>query len=472
MASPGGVAAGLLGSAASEAAAFAAGLAIGPALAPEIEFLRNEAWDAVRSKALDPATAAAAAAENFASYDAMQQQAAYGGMASALFQYLYDVTLTAPGTGELLTMLRRGTISGADFTHGLRKAKLEPRWDDALRQLQVVLLTPGELANARQQGFIDQARQESEAALQGVTTDRADIQFQLSGLPPGVDVGQRAANRALIDRATFNQIVREGHTKTKYEDLLWEMRHPVLSAPEFATLHLKGWISEQAMNDGGALTGFTPEQMHQLYLARGRPATVHQIHIGYARGGSLAGAADEKDAIQTAVQQSDIRPEYGELLYAGRYTLPTPFVMRTLTQTKVWSEAKAATRLKQAGWIPQDADEAAAAWAGGSTTGAAADPHVTKADNQLWTSVHSSYVKDRTDDAEATTALTLIGVASGAIPEVLARWQAEREIQRAGLSAAQIKKAYSEGTFPKDEATARLVELGWSAADAGVYLGE
>ena len=55
---------------------------------------------------------------------------------------------------------------------------------------------------------------------------------------------------------------------------------------------------------------------------------------------------------------------------------------------------------------------------------------------------------------------------------MLALWQEERELVRAGLTAAQIKKAYSEATFTKDEATARLVELQWSAADAAVYLGE
>jgi hypothetical protein len=81
-------------------------------------------------------------------------------------------------------------------------------------------------------------------------------------------------------------------------------------------------------------------------------------------------------------------------------------------------------------------------------------------------------VKDRTDDALAETTLATIGVPSSARAEVLTLWQAERDLQRAGLSAAQIKKAFGEATFTQDEAVARLVELGWSAADAGVYLGE
>jgi hypothetical protein len=108
-------------------------------------------------------------------------------------------------------------------------------------------------------------------------------------------------------------------------------------------------------------------------------------------------------------------------------------------------------------------------WSGGGTS---ADPHVTKAQNQLWTATHSSYVKDRSTDAEAQSTLGTLGVAATAIPAVLRLWQAERALVRAGLTAAQIKKAYSEATFTQPEAVARLVELGWSAADAGVYLGE
>ena len=108
----------------------------------------------------------------------------------------------------------------------------------------------------------------------------------------------------------------------------------------------------------------------------------------------------------------------------------------------------------------------------GAATTATADKHVAKAENSLWTALHSSYVKDRTDDATATATLGTLGVASAAIPQVLTLWQAERALARAGLSAAQIKKAYSEATFTQPEAVARLVELGWSTADATVYLGE
>src|SRR5437868_3292962 len=109
--------------------------------------------------------------------------------------------------GELFETWRRNLIDDAAFEHGLRKAKLEPRWDGPLKALKLVLLSSDELANAQQQQFIDEARANEEAALQGVTAERQQIRFRLAGLPPGVETALQMLRRKIIDVATFRQIV-------------------------------------------------------------------------------------------------------------------------------------------------------------------------------------------------------------------------------------------------------------------------
>lgn len=477
MAGAAGILTRMFGTAISGAAGFAAGTAIGPVMSPIVQLIRNDVNAQYPYIPPDPGVLAEGVAQGQVDPDQAGEWAKMHGVGPKAFAALVEIANTGPGSGFAFDLWRRGIIDEKGFRRALRRLGIEQEWIEDLVQTKDVLLTPSELANARQQGFIDQARQEAEAAMQGVTADRADIQFELSGLPPGVDVAQRAANRGLVDRATFDQMVREGHTKTKYTDLVWAMRHPVLSAAEYATLYLKGWITEQAMNEGGALTGYTPEQMHDLYLSHGRPATTHQVHIGYARGGELPGAANEREAFRTAVRNSDIRPEYEPLLWASRYTLPSAFVMRSLTQTGVWSQAKAAERLRMAGWIPEDADEAAAAWAGGTSTGTS-DPHAEKAQTQLWTTTHRSYIAAESDDATATTALEAAGVDAGSVPAVLALWQQERELVRKQLTPAQIKKAYNTAAvnaetgeaWTKDEALAALIARGYSTTDAASFL--
>jgi hypothetical protein len=87
-------------------------------------------------------------------------------------------------------------------------------------------------------------------------------------------------------------------------------------------------------------------------------------------------------------------------------------------------------------------------------------------------------VAEETDDATATTTLGTLGVAAGAIPEVLALWQAERALIRKQLTPAQVKKAYrgavvnpDTGTaWTRDDAMAALLDRGYSSSDATTFL--
>ena len=415
------------GRTASEGAAYAFGVATGPVLAPATETIRQEAWSLYQSRALGWGDVAGIVAEDVEQQDWGVSEVARTGLNKERFDALLGEALNAPGLGELFQMWRRGQITDSDFAHGLRKAKLETRWDAPLKALHDVLLTPETLANARQQGFVDVARQHSESAAQGVTNDRADILFELSGLPPGVEVMQRAANRGLVDEPTFDQAIREGHTKTKYTDLLWQLRHPLLSAATAVRLYLKGWYTKEQRDALGAQWGYTSQQMEDWFLSEGRPATVHQVHIGYARGATLPGVANEEAAIRKSVQESDIRPEYADLLYASRYSLPSAFVLRNLVESGAITEARGETILVQSGWPPDLAKEVAASWAP-PATGAKENPWIGKADTQLWTATHKAYKGNAIDAAKARQEFDLIGIPASAQTAILERWDAEKNL--------------------------------------------
>lgn len=466
-----------LGNAVSESFAFAAGVAIGPVLGPPTQALRNTVNAAYPEVPIAPGLLAEGVAQGQIPHDIAATIASHSGISLDNFNHMIDIANVGPGSGYAFELWRRGDIDEQGFRRAVQRLGLEQEWIDDLVKLHDVLLTPAELANARQQGFVDQARQYSEAALQGVTNDRAEIQFELSGLPPGVDVLQRAANRNLIDQATFVQGIREGHTKTKYTDLLWTLRNPLLSAATAVRLYLKGWYTQAQRDALGAQWGYTPQQMEDWYLSEGRPATVHQIHIGYARGAKLAGAANEEDAILTSVKQSDIRPEYGPLLYAQRYTYPSAFVLRALVEGGAVTQAEGEQALLFSGWEPTFAAKVAASWAG-TTTGTTADTHVSKAQTQIWTTTHASYKAYEISAAAATTALEKAGVEAATIPAVLDIWNAERALIRARLTASDVCKAYQKqdqnpatgAAWTRPDAVAQLLQLGYSNEDAEAFL--
>jgi hypothetical protein len=461
----------------SEGAAFAVGAATAPTLHPIIRDLENEANKTHPSRVLDAETAAAIVAEDVEQRDWGATEAAQGGVDGTRFDALLGEALNAPGIPQLFEAWRRDLINDAAFEHGLRKAKLEPRWDAPLKALKARLLTLSDLANARQQGFIDADRQHTESGLQGLDASRADLLFLLAGLPLGVESMQQALNRGLVTREEFDQAIREGHTKTKYTDLAEAMRHPVLSAPEYATLYLKGWITEGEMNAGGALHGFTSDQMHLLYLARGRPAAPGQMATAAARGiDGPAGRPVDRAQFIDAIKQSDVRPEYGPMLWDARFLYPPLFQITRLVQAGAIDAATAKDWATKDRYPPEVVNALHDYWT--QPTATKADTHEAKAQVQLWGTLHRAYMAGDVTDAQVTAKLPQAGVSAATVPNVLATWKHEREIQRQRITPAQLKKAVAKAVtnqatgvpWSKDDALAELLGRGWSSQDANTFL--
>ena len=412
----------------SEAAGVAAGLAVASPLRPVVQLVENETWAIHPDRPVNVETAAAVVAEDVEKDAWGVQQASWTGFDEPTFRAVLGEVLNAPGLGELYAMWRRGLISDADFTHGLRKAKLEPRWDTALKGQHDVLLSSEELAAMQQQGFVDAGRANSEGGLQGVTPDRQQLRFEVSGLPPGHAEAQHLLNRGLIDEATFAEMIREGHTKTKYTGVLEQARVAVLSALDFVQGHLRNWISESEMVAGGALTGHTAEQMDFLFKIHGRPISWHQTWIGLQRGGTLEGpTGDIHPAFLAALQRSDIQPPFYNLAWAQRYNYPSAFVLRALTQGGDLTASQTEEILKFEGWEPTLRATVAAKWAETSPT--KQDPAVKSAETKFLTALHKAFVGGAITDAQGVTELALTSLSAAAQAGVLGYWRKEKALE-------------------------------------------
>jgi len=456
---------------------FGLGTAAAPALEPFVQTIVNDAWTAHPVKPPTIYTMAPAAARGKVAVSDVKTWANESGFSDPVLNAVMAGSLVGPDLADLFSMWRRGFIDQAGFETGLTTLGVQQSWWPHLEQLFRTHLTPAEAANARQQQFIDQATQQATAALYGLTTADADIQFELAGLPPGVETGLTMWRRGIIDQATFDRIVAEGHTKTKYTAALEQLQRQLLSAATAVRAHLKGHIDAAEMHARGAEWGYSAADMDLWYQAEGRPATAHQIHIGYMRGASLPGASSERDAIDIAVAQSDIRPEYADLIFAGRDTYPSLFQLNRLVQANAVTPATAADWATKSGVNAEVVRTLETYWQGlGGTT--VADAHVTKANSQLWTTLHKAYLGGVATTPEVQQGFTLLGVPTAAQQAVLDRWTFEQGIERKRLTPAQVKKAWGESVinpatgaaWTKDEAIAYLVELGYSVNDANTFL--
>lgn len=500
---------------------YALGSAAGRALHPVLQEVTNEAWAANPARPLPAELLAAGVAQGQVDPGWAHEWAGKQGISGDAFNRMVAILNSGPGIATGFELWRRGLIDKAGFHRALKRAAIEDEWVTALDGLHDHLLTPAELANARQQGFVDEARQHTESAQQGVTADRADILFNLAGLPPGAATMQEALNRGFISEAEFAQGIREGHTKTKYTDLLKRMRAAVLSPAEAASARLRTWIDAEESYAIGAQHGYTREQMDLLFLNRGRPASPTQMWTAYFRkvDGPRGVPTDYEDHAK-AIAISDIRPEYAELLWGIRFAYPSLFQLGRLVSigaidpdtAVLWASynrygADVTDKLKvywqstykpggttgqhlkaltesqlraeyEGGFITPDELVASLGQLGYSPEEATVLQHLGDAGrvktyrDKVLAALHKAYLTHTIDDSVAGATMSAEGISAEAQASLLRLWRLERDFARADLTPAQVKRAYKRNLITRDAAVVELVDRGYTTAAAGTLLDE
>ena len=477
----------------SEALAFGLGFALGRALEPAGTAIRQTAWKDAAIKAPDAAIVAAGVAEGKVDPGTASEWAREQGYNDAAFTAMIDVARTGPALGYAFQAWRRGELSDDEFTAALQRAGIETEWYAAMRALKADRLDLGAIATAVHRGILagqglivteppagegriprvppSELSATDEAAAHGIDQERLRILVGNTGLPLALGEMLRLLNLGEVTENDVRVAVAESNIRNEYMDAALLLRRRLLTPHEYEEAALRGIISTDAADAGAALSGMEAADARLLFEILGRPLAVHQITTGLARGGEYGGTYDDvPEPYRDAIRRSNIRPEYARLAYSNRYTIPSYFVLRALMQAGALTQSEGAQYFRDLGWPPALADSAAAIFA--TTTGAHADPHVAKAEAQLWGALHTAYVDGDADDAQAGDTLTRLGVAADAQPEVLALWQAERGLVRARLTPTQIRKAYGDNIYTLDEATQRLERLGYTPDDAHTLLTE
>jgi hypothetical protein len=500
-------------------ASYGIGRAISPILVPGITDLENYAWSTHRIRPLSVEASAALWVEGVWEKERADTEASYTGFSTSRLEAIQQLLNDPPAVELLYQLWRRNQIDPDKFNEALKHLRVEEDYWKGLRALRDIRLSAEAVANAVQQGHMpndgilpqidptiivptgyhagpapDDAGPShvpltqiavdptTEAAAHGVDVDRLKILANLVGLPPGPEALLTMWNRSLIDEESVDAGIREGHMKTKWAHAYKRMRWAVLTAPEYAELRLRDWISEDEMNKGGALTGHTPEQMLNLYRNRGRTATPRQVWLAWARGktGPRGVPADFIDHEQ-AIRRSNIRPEYAEMLWEIRFNYPPLFQLGRLVTVGAIDPATAALWAKYQLYGPDVVDALTLYWesvypgpVGGTTGKPKAQPRVKSAQTTAITEIRSAFLIGQADETAARGWLGRIGVEQDEIDGMLPIWQVMLEVPQKGLSAAQIKKAYQNlpSQWPRDRAISELDLLGYTADDAATILDE
>lgn len=565
-----------LGSAPSIILGVGVGTAAAAAIEPLVVTAAQNAWGNNQYKVFPPGTLAELVAQGYIGSPQAKAEAGFSGFNAQREAALIQLAMKAPGVAPALELLRRtagpdlSANGGGDdlFTHALRKSALEPQWDAGLTALRWHLLELGQIANAIQQGHItdegilpgitgavtppggvgtvtspDGAPAFSvdptiidlsgitEAAGLGWDEDRLKVAANLVGLPPGMMELLTLWNRGIIDEDSVNIGLREGHLKTKWTTPVKRLRWSVLSELQYVEARVRGWITNQELYDGGALRGYTQDQLDLLHQTHGRPISARAVSRGLARGGvrldpvadftgaNPVGANGETvdpipDTLFKAMQQSNIQQQWYDLERRDIVNYPSLFMLNRLAIADPTYIPRAVTILGYLIYDPIDITAIEKYW--NAQTGAAgtikkqtlahlmaeylsgalardalvtvltgmgytadqANDEIALAEfNQAKTartrairSIEKRYVGAQISPLDAQSALESLGLPIGAITPQIAAWDQERADAITGLTDTQIAKALQAGALTAAEATPLLADLGHSPADIATII--
>jgi hypothetical protein len=470
----------------------AVGGAAAVALEPVFEPARQEAWANNPNRILDPNLLARLVAEGAIELGAAQTEATRDGLAADKFNALVYLAQTVPGFAETLYLWRRGQLTDDLWTHALEKSGLEAQYLPALNDLKVDRLDPAVVALAIVRGIMDDPGflpvgppstegkvkafptspldSLAEAAAHGIDRDRLFVQTAIAGRPMGPEAAASAVFRQILDPVDYQRAIAEGDVRNEWASAIFEQSRQIPSVADFVRATIKGWITDEELQAGAARHGMSVADVEMLYLAAGRPAAPGQMATAIARGvdGPDGTPMDEAQYLK-GIRESDIRPEWGPMLYGIRFAYPALFQLNNLVKGNAIDADTAAEWATNERYAPEVVTALHAYWKSEQAT-TTTNPRVKLAETQVIAAAKRSFVTGGKTEAELAPVLEKYIPDSTALAALFAAWDDEKTVTVKALTPSQVKRAYKSNLTTLDDAVAELEERGYTDADAHTYL--
>lgn len=397
------------------------GLALGGAQAAAIsrlDELSQDAWAATPHRRLTPPTLAEMVVKNVITLDQGAAEAAFSGMRRDRFEDLVRATGNPPGSGELLTLWRRRKISDDEIHTGLRQGYLKDEWSSFIMDLRHDPLALGEAVQAAVQNHLSYDAAAEYADMNGVARDVFDIMFANAGNPPGPGEVLDLWNRGDLTEAEVDQALRESRLKDK-------------------------WIE--------------PLKRRAIHKIPMRTITTLITH----------GAIDDPTAIQHLRELGYVQTDAEAIVSAAHFAKAAPLKTLTVTAIKQLFVDHLITREQAiADLATLSYPEAVSA----QILDLAAHEIAIRDRRATISKIRAAYLRRDITRVEASGDLDKIGTDGAQRDALLGLWDIELDVNRVGLTPAQVVHAGKLELFEPEEVLARLIADGYSEMDA-VILG-
>lgn len=454
----------------------------------------------------DPGTIADIAAKGFGPRAEMRHAMKGQGFDDAWTDALFESALNYPDMSLIWELLRRGKIT-LDMAHSMAERLAIPGESMAkIVDLYQAILSPADAALAVLRGNMSQQDGEKTAAMSGVDATDFNILVGNTGEPPGLMQMLEAYRRGFIDKATLEKGILQSRYRNEWVGMLEQLRYSPMPTADA----VQAVVQNQISNDDGKriadANGLEPGHWDALVRLHGEPLSRTEMNQLYNRG--LMTAAQVKQGLR----ESRMKDRYVDLAFALKDRLIPERTIVTLLHHGAINHADAVKRLRDIGYDSKSAELLVKEGTSTKTAGhkelavgtitalyedraishgaavamleklkydkTEADFIIQVADlkakhrltQQAISVIRSRYISRHISRDVAIGELDRLSIATDQRDQTMKMWDIEIQVSVKTLTQAQVIHAMKKGIITKEDATARLLGMGYSATDAGIIV--
>lgn len=480
------------GSAASTAAGVAIGAAAQPAIRPRLQSYVNSQWEDNADVPLSAEQAAQAALIGAELEGGPLAESKRTGVNETRFDALKQIAANAPPLTELLDLLRRGVITADEMDEAQRLGLVPAPWRARLRTLRAVLpsvtdmvrFAVREVYNPAQRDFLDLDAEfpdafGADAENIGLTRERAGQYWAAHWELPSREEGAAMMFRGEISEAEYDALLKALDYAPTWRPKLQAISRAIPALQDmirFAVREVYNPAQRRALTlDADYPAPFTAQAAkHGLAEEDARDYWAGHWQLPSAtQGYTMFWRGEITEAqLEGLLKALDYAPTWRGKLRDIAYHVPGRIDLRRMFAAGVIDEARLLRGYLDLGYNPADARILTRFAVDLAATAGKADSHVGRAETHLWTTQHTSYRDQESDEPQARANLTWLGIAPADQDRIIEAWNREAALIRKTLSVAQLKTAYRDALLSRDEVLDFLLSRGYSLDSADLLVAE
>lgn len=455
---------------------------------------------------LEPSTMAQLAAQQIVDEKYAEAIGRLSGLPETATRYLIESARAYPGIGELLELLRRKKLSPELTTLALRRSGVPDDYIGPLFTLVREHLSPADAALAVLRSVISEDAGRAIAHLSGIEPGDFDILVENTGEPPGLEQLLEAFRRKYITEEQLEHGIRQSRVRNEWIPTVKDLRFARASPSDALRGVVQGHLTNEQGKEIAEQGGLWPDDWKWLLETEGNPAAPMEMITLWRRGKA------SQAQVEQAIREGRTKNKYIPALINLKRAVPSLFQVLKLIEKGSVTEREGARLLHELGY---ESDVVTGLLHGATHGQVTKDKELAKSEilellydhaidearakklleglgyhaanvtllleltnlrreraieQASIAPIRSAFLHRHVTEQEASAKLDSLGLPHTQRDFALQRWAVDRAATTRTLTEAQIAKANERGLIDDASAEARLLDLGYTRADARILL--